>query len=155
MVITNFTPVSAVVGGILIGYSAVIFLLINGRTLGISGILRGSTEPLANLLRGKTLRLDRTLWRLMLMAGLISGGLFVARYMSFNTVRDIKAAPYYLLAIAGFFVGIGTGSGHGCTSGHGICGLARRSKRSLVATITFMSTGMITIYILRHIYGLI
>ncbi len=128
MEIYNFTPLSALAGGILIGLSAVLLLTVNGRIAGISGIVHGIVAP------EKPNDLD---WRLLFLVGLIAGA-----FLSILIVGG-----------GGILTGIGTAVGSGCTSGHGICGLARRSSRSLAATISFMLVGGITVFILRHVIG--
>ena len=138
---TNFTPWSALGGGALIGISASILLLLNGRVAGISGILGGLVRP----------RAEETSWRALFIVGLLVGGvvLFLLRPASFG------AAPVSLpLAIvAGVFVGFGTRLGSGCTSGHGVCGLSRYSSRSLAATMTFMATGAMAAFVVQHLVG--
>jgi uncharacterized protein len=139
----DFTPYSALVGGVLIGLSAVLLLLLNGRIAGISGILNGA---LFNTQQ------DR-LWRLLFLVGLIIGGLLFRLWQpDFNPLRQNH--PISLLVIGGFLVGFGARMANGCTSGHSICGLGNKSLRSLVATTVFIITGMITVYIIRHIFGM-
>ena len=139
----NFTPLSATAGGALIGISVTLLLLFNGRIGGISGIMNGAFFASTN---------DR-IWRLIFLAGLILGA-FVFQFLvpDFNVPR--QNYPLLLLGLGGFLVGFGTRMSGGCTSGHGICGIANLSIRSLVATLTFMTTGMITVYIIRHSLGL-
>ena len=144
MEIINFTPVSAAIGGALIGLSAAFLLLVKGRVAGISGIAGGVILPE----RG-----DMT-WRIVFILGLILGG-FIYQMLGLEpSVEGIKAqvSKGYLI-VAGLLVGIGTTIGTGCTSGHGICGLARRSPRSLVATLTFMASAIVTVYVVRHLIG--
>ncbi|WP_394847026.1 YeeE/YedE family protein [Pendulispora brunnea] len=139
---TNFTPWSAMLGGVLIGLSASMLLLLTGRIAGISGIVGGLLRPMSG----------EAVWRAWFLAGLIAGGLA----LSVLHPASLGATPVPIgLAIAGgLFVGFGTRLGHGCTSGHGVCGLSRLSVRSLVATFTFMATGALSTYIVRHIvYG--
>lgn len=139
---TSFTPEPALAGGIMIGLAAVILLLFNGRIAGISGIMGGM--PAAP--RG-----DRA-WRLAFLAGLIAGPLlypFLAGRPLAITVTD----SWPLLIAGGLLVGFGTRLGQGCTSGHGVCGLARFSRRSLVATLVFLGAGFATVYIVRHVIG--
>lgn len=146
MEIINFTPMSATIGGVLIGLSAALFLALNGRVTGISGIAGGLLVPVSG---------DR-LWRALFIAGLILGGV-IYRIVSgwgesslFIGVDHIQAvASPVVLVIAGLLVGVGTTLGSGCTSGHGICGLARQSPRSLVATLTFVATGFITVAVVK------
>lgn len=138
---SDFTPWTALAGGLLIGLAAALFLLLNGRIAGISGILGGLLSPS----RGDIL------WRLAFMAGLIGAPL------AWLMVADLPPieinAGYPSLIIAGLLVGVGTRYGSGCTSGHGVCGLSRLSLRSLVATLSFMAAGFITVYIIRHLLG--
>ena len=139
---TYFTPYSALIGGALIGLSAVLLLWLNGCLAGISGIL------------GSALRVARgdILWRLLFLAGLILGA---GAYLLFAPLSfELRQGyPVALLAIAGFLVGVGTRMSGGCTSGHGICGMARFSRRSIVATLIFMLTGILTVFVLRHVVG--
>ena len=135
----NFTPFSATAGGALIGVSVTLLLLFNGRIGGISGIMSGVFLAPKN---------DR-LWRLIFIAGLVLGAfIFNLLVPDFNIPR--QNYPLLLLGSGGFLIGFGTRLGGGCTSGHGICGIANLSVRSLIATLTFMATGMITVYIIRH-----
>jgi uncharacterized protein len=135
MNIVNFTPVAATFGGIIIGLAVVVFFLFNGRLVGISGIA-------ANAITMKDNRFDNILFLL----GLIIGPFFY----SLSTNNEIKITisnSLTLLIIAGLLVGIGTRISGGCTSGHGISGIGRFSLRSIVATITFMIVGMVTVFI--------
>ena len=138
----NFTPFSSLLGGVLIGLSAAAMLLFNGKIAGISGIVGGLLSPTRN----------DTLWRVVFVAGLISGGLLMAQVSPHALTMDVpRSAP--ALIIAGMLVGFGTRLGNGCTSGHGVCGMGRGSIRSIVATAVFMLTGMATVYVLNHILG--
>ncbi|HHZ67073.1 MAG TPA: YeeE/YedE family protein [Alphaproteobacteria bacterium] len=139
----NFTPLSALAGGILIGLSAVLLLTVNGRIAGISGIVHGIVAP------EKPNDLD---WRLLFLVGLIAGA-FLYRLLNGMDTSIALEASILIVGGGGILTGIGTAVGSGCTSGHGICGLARRSSRSLAATITFMLVGGITVFILRHVIG--
>jgi uncharacterized membrane protein YedE/YeeE len=126
-------------GGILIGLAATLLLLVNGRIAGISGILGG--------LIGRNSRIEH-LWRGAFIIGLISGaGIYTGLH---GPLVINQQASISRLLIAGLLVGIGTRLGSGCTSGHGVCGLARRSPRSLAATITFIACGVLTVYLMRH-----
>ncbi len=138
----NFTPYSALFGGALIGLAATLMLLINGRITGISGIFGGMLLPV------KT----DALWRGVFIGGLLTGG---AGYMLMSgTPIDLQTQTTPLMSImAGFLVGIGTRMGSGCTSGHGICGIARASKRSFVSTGVFMFTAIVTVFLIRHVLG--
>ncbi|AHE67013.1 YeeE/YedE family protein [Legionella oakridgensis] len=140
--LTFFTPLRGFIGGILIGLSAVLFLWLNGRIAGMSGLIHGLCPP-------KKLF---EFWRLTFLLGLITGGLSFYLLLAVQfTLRSHY--PVYLLLLGGFCVGFGTRMGQGCTSGHGVCGIARFSKRSIVATFTFIISAMITVFILRHILG--
>ena len=132
--------ITPLVGGLLLGMSAIWLLLSVGRVAGISGILWGS-------IAGP----DRN-WRGLFLAGLLLGGA-VTHMVIGQSIPSPSGAPLWLLAISGMLVGIGTRMGGGCTSGHGVCGLGRRSPRSLVATLTFMAFGVITVYLLQLING--
>ncbi|MDL0429574.1 YeeE/YedE family protein [Marinobacter sp. TBZ242] len=135
----NFTPWSALVGGIIIGLSAAAFILLNGRIAGISGILGGLLVP----------QKRDVLWRVAFLAGMLAAPLLWALTTDLPPI-EIKAS-YPVLVVSGLLVGIGTRYGSGCTSGHGVCGLSRLSARSLIATLAFMATGFITVYIVRHL----
>ena len=135
MNIVNFTPVTATLGGILIGLAVVVFFLFNGRLVGISGIA-------ANALTEKNNRFDNILFLLGLVIGPILYSLFTK-----NEINITISNSYILLIFAGLLVGIGTRISGGCTSGHGISGCGRFSLRSIVATITFMIVGILTVLI--------
>jgi uncharacterized protein len=144
MTIENFTPWSALLGGALIGLGAALLLLLNGRIAGISGIAGGVIYPQKGDFG----------WRVLFVVGLILGGCLYQWLGVGNGVDHIKAVVNTpQLILAGLLVGIGTTVGTGCTSGHGICGLARGSMRSLVATLSFMLSGIMTVYIVRHVIG--
>lgn len=136
----NFTPISALLGGVLIGLSAAVFILFNGRIAGISGIVGGLLKP-AN-------KAD-ALWRGAFVAGLIIAPL--AYQLVTTTPKVIINTPWPGLIVAGLLVGFGARLGSGCTSGHGVCGISRLSPRSIVATLTFMATGGITVFVVRHL----
>ncbi len=140
---SQFTPYAALGGGLLIGLSAVLLLYLNGRIAGISGILNGALAH----------QVGDTAWRLAFIVGMLGGG---AAYwwLTPHAFAPRQGFPVGLLLVAGFLVGFGTRLGSGCTSGHGVCGLGRRSLRSLVATITFVGCGMVTVYVMRHLLGL-
>ena len=136
----NFTPISAAIGGILIGLAATLLLAANGRIAGISGIAGGLLQRDAGA-RG---------WRLMFLAGLVIAPAVYG--LAGGTVPQIQATSSIpLLTAGGLLVGYGTSLGRGCTSGHGVCGLARFSPRSLAATMTFLALGILTVYVMRHI----
>lgn len=127
-------------GGILLGISAFVLLLFNGKIAGISGILSGSVF-------GENQ--DR-FWRFMFLLGMVSGGYFGVRYLGGYFPDKISSSPL-LLVVAGFLVGVGTRLGNGCTSGHGICGIGRLSPRSFVATALFVLVAVLTVFIKRHL----
>lgn len=135
----HFTPWSALAGGIIIGLSATAFILLNGRIAGISGILGGLLTP----------QKRDVLWRVAFLAGMFAAPLLWMMTAELPAI-EIKAS-YPALIVAGLLVGIGTRYGSGCTSGHGVCGLSRLSVRSLMATLTFMAAGFITVYVIRHL----
>ena len=135
MNIVNFTPVTATLGGILIGLAVVVFFLFNGRLVGISGIA-------ANALTEKNNRFDNILFLLGLVIGPILYNLFAN-----NDIKITISNSFILLIIAGLLVGIGTRISGGCTSGHGISGCGRFSLRSIVATVTFMIAGILTVLV--------
>ena len=137
----NFTPVSAAVGGALIGLSTAILWLANGRIAGISGVLGGLLRPQAG----------DAAWRLAFLAGLVAAPLAYALIHGAPEVT-VGAGPVTLV-VAGLLTGFGTRLGSGCTSGHGVCGLARLSRRSLVATGLFMLSGVATVFVMRHVVG--
>lgn len=139
----NFTPIPAFSGGLLIGIAVVLFLAFNGRMAGVSGIMHGLLTA-----RGAELA-----WRVCFLVGLVFGALI------FNAIDPDAYQlridyPYALLAIGGFLVGFGTRMGSGCTSGHGICGIANGSLRSIVATLVFMGGGIVTVFLIRHVFGM-
>lgn len=140
MTIVNFTPWAGLIGGLLIGASASLLLWLNGRIAGISGIVAGATvEPGG----------DRA-WRWLFLAGLL-GGAALAFWLVPGSLAFQSDMPWPVFLVAGLIVGFGTRLGSGCTSGHGICGLTRFSPRSLVAVLTFMTTGAITAYVVNHV----
>ena len=136
-----FTPWSSLLGGALIGLAAAMLVLLNGRIAGISGVLGGLFKPV----RGDVA------WRAAFIAGLVGAPLMYALFTKLPAVRI--NAGYGALIAAGLLVGIGTRYGSGCTSGHGVCGLARLSPRSLAATLAFMGAGFVTVFVLRHLVG--
>jgi len=133
-----FTPVTALAGGVLIGLAAGMFVLFNGRIAGVSGILGG-------LLRPKSGDIG---WRLAFVIGLIAAPVAYQLFAALPANR-IETGDV-MLVLAGLLVGVGTRYGAGCTSGHGVCGLSRFSVRSLVATLTFMAAGFVTVFVMRH-----
>ena len=143
MEIYNFTPLTAITGGILIGLSAVFLLLSSGKVAGISGLVQGALINESFQKRGQCI---------LFLGGLIVGALLY-RLLPGAMHSISLEAPMTLLVAGGILTGFGTSLGSGCTSGHGICGLARKSPRSLVATISFMIAGIATVYLFRHILG--
>jgi uncharacterized protein len=139
----NFTPLSAFSGGLLIGLSATILLLVNGRIAGISGMLGGLLPPQPRA---------EVFWRLAFIAGIILGA-FGLHFFQPGLFQTRQGFPPGLLIAGGFLVGFGTRMGNGCTSGHAICGIARFSLRSIAATLTFMATGFLTVFLVRHVFA--
>lgn len=140
-----FTPFEAVAGGGLIGLAAVLLMLATGRIAGISGIVSG-------LLPGSGVRSDDTGWRLAFVAGLI-GGPVLMQLLGWPLPDISIDASVPVILVAGFLVGFGARLGSGCTSGHGVCGLARGSRRSLIATVTFMLSAAGVVFVVRHGIG--
>jgi uncharacterized membrane protein YedE/YeeE len=137
----NFTPWTSLAGGILLGLASALFILVNGRILGISGIVGGLLRPVKG---------DMS-WRLSFLAGIFVAPLLYTAVAGPTLPRIDAGWP--TVVIAGLLVGVGTRYGSGCTSGHGVCGLSRLSPRSLVATLAFMGAGFITVFIARHVLG--
>jgi uncharacterized protein len=138
---THFTPLPALAGGLLIGLAAAWLILIDGRILGAAGVLGGLVPPRAG---------DRA-WRVALLAGLIAAPLVAQPLL--HTASPVIEADAPTLIVGGLMVGFGTRLGNGCTSGHGVCGLARLSPRSMAATATFMAAGFLTVFVVRHVIG--
>jgi uncharacterized membrane protein YedE/YeeE len=150
--VESFTPFSALAGGALIGLAASLLLLFHGRIAGISGIL-GET------LRGEGTRGEGS-FRAAFLLGLVVAGIALrivdpAAFASAPGAAGVGGGPVTvaLIAVAGVLVGYGTRLGNGCTSGHGVCGISRLSGRSIVATLTFMATGGVTVFVVRHLLG--
>ncbi|MFT5487220.1 MAG: putative membrane protein YedE/YeeE [Paracoccaceae bacterium] len=138
----NFTPFAGLGGGLLIGAAASLFVLIYGRVLGISGILGGFF--------GGTR--EEIFFRLALLAGIVIAPLLLTS-VGTNLPDLTVSSSVPMLVVAGLLVGFGTRLGNGCTSGHGVCGLARASRRSVVATVIFFATAAFTVYAVRHVFG--
>jgi uncharacterized protein len=143
MTVTEFTPLASTLGGALIGLSAVMLLALNGRIAGISGIVGRLLPPYAGA---------DPLGAACIVLGLIASPLL---YQAATGAPLVQSVPDQagLMAVAGLLVGFGTATGGGCTSGHGVCGIARLSPRSVLATAIFMATGFATVYVIRHVIG--
>ncbi len=138
----NFTPVSAIIGGAMIGIASSMLLVLSGRLAGISGILSGLLPP-------KRGDMD---WRILFIGGLVLGTVLYQVFAG-DTYEISFSLGWPAIVIGGLLTGIGTRLGGGCTSGHGVCGLGRLSPRSTVATVTFIVAGGLTVYIVRHVVG--
>ena len=136
---THFTPWAALAGGVLLGLASALFVLLNGRILGISGIVGGLLRPRAGDMG----------WRLTFVLGmLVAPGLY---WLVVGPTQPRIDATWEMVVMAGLLVGVGTRYGSGCTSGHGVCGLSRMSPRSLVATLALMGAGFVTVFLIRHV----
>lgn len=140
----NSSILLPLLGGALIGLSASLLLLANGRVAGISGVVGSLLAPV----RGDIA------WRVLFFGGLLTGGLLLAwlRPVSFAAPASLSMGGVALLVAAGLLVGVGSRLGNGCTSGHGVCGISRGSARSFAATLTFMATGVLTVFLARHVF---
>jgi uncharacterized membrane protein YedE/YeeE len=138
----SFTPVTSLLGGVLIGIAASALLWLDGKVAGISGIVGGMLRP----------RPGDVIWRAAFVGGLLAGGT-ILRVVAPGAFAISVREPVPLLVAAGLLVGVGTQLGNGCTSGHGVCGISRGSRRSLVATVTFMAAGVATVFVARHLLG--
>ena len=138
---SQFSPWPALAGGAVIGLAVASLILLNGRIAGISGIVGG----LFGMRKGDMA------WRIAFVAGLVAAPLIWQVFVSLPAIRI--EGSYAAMAIAGLVVGIGTRYGSGCTSGHGVCGLSRLSPRSMMATLVFMGTGFVMVYVIRHIFN--
>ena len=130
--------INAILGGLIIGAAASAFLLLEGRVLGVSGI----TGRISELNKGDTL------WRILFVLGSLLGGFVASQIWPENFSNLVSGTNYTRLAMAGLLVGFGTKMGNGCTSGHGVCGIGRLSPRGIVATITFMALGILTVFVI-------
>jgi len=138
----HFTPLASLTGGIVLGIASAIFILVNGRILGISGILGGLLPP----------KVGDTIWRIAFLLGFAAAPtVFHALVPAQYIVAPSIDATELMVVVAGLLVGVGTRYASGCTSGHGVCGLSRLSPRSLVATASFMGAGIATVYVMRHV----
>lgn len=140
---TEFTPILSFGGGLLIGLAAVALMMLHGRIAGINGIAGGLLSLQIN---------SDWAWRAAFLAGMIASPLVLLGVTGQMPEIDVPVSPVLLL-VGGFLTGIGATFGSGCTSGHGVCGMSRLSARSIVATITFMATGGITVFLIRHVFG--
>jgi uncharacterized membrane protein YedE/YeeE len=140
---TEFTPVASFAGGVLIGLSAVLLMAFEGRIAGISGIVSRLLPPWRD---------GRLPSRLGFVAGLVAAPLVYGRWTGTGVCQTVSD-DLPLMAVAGVLVGVGTVLGGGCTSGHGVCGLARLSVRSFVATLLFMASAFATVFLARHVFG--
>ena len=139
---THFTPWASLAGGVLLGVASAIFILFNGRVLGISGIVGGLLSP----------RAGDVGWRVAFVLGMLAAPATFAWLAPAGLVPAPRIeAGYGAVVAAGLLVGFGTRLGSGCTSGHGVCGLSRLSPRSLVATLAFMGAGFLTVFLIRHV----
>jgi uncharacterized membrane protein YedE/YeeE len=143
MNVVNFTPVPALVGGILIGLATGLALLLSGKIVGISGVF------------GRIFRAvpGDTAWRVAFVVGLVAGGAVIFQVSPTAAIYR-PAATMPQIALAGLLVGLGTRIGGGCTSGHGVCGISRGSVRGIVGTLVFMAVGFATVYLTNHVMGL-
>lgn len=140
---TSFTPFASTLGGVLIGTASVLLMLFLGRVMGATGILAGVFNPASR---------DDFYWRAAVLAGMITGPLVY--FVLMGAMPDIQVpVSTPMLLIGGFIVGIGVTFGSGCTSGHGVCGIARLSPRSIAATVTFMAATAVTVFVIRHVIG--
>jgi len=138
----HFTPFTSLTGGVILGIASAIFILVNGRILGISGIVGGLFPP----------KLGDTFWRVAFLLGLAVAPMVFHAVVPAQYITEPRIdTTDMMVVIAGLLVGIGTRYASGCTSGHGVCGLSRLSPRSLVATASFMSAGFVTVYVMRHV----
>ena len=138
---TSFTPIQALLGGSLIGLAAVALMALHGRIAGMTGILTGIILPKSDW--------D---WRLAFLLGTIAAPMAIL--LLTGTILPLQAElPSWAIILGGLLVGVGVTFGGGCTSGHGVCGMARLSNRSIVATLTFMVTTFVTVFVVRHIFG--
>ncbi|HAY47154.1 MAG TPA: hypothetical protein DCY55_12850 [Gammaproteobacteria bacterium] len=141
---TEFTPFMSLLGGALIGLSAVILMAAHGRIAGISGLISRIIPPSTN-------RKEQPQNLIFIVGLLLAAPLWFL--LPAQLPVQLVSSNYLLMAIAGLLVGFGSVIGNGCTSGHGVCGISRLSGRSIVATLTFMGTGFLTVFILRHMAG--
>ena len=140
---TEFTPWASLIGGMLIGLASVLLMAFQGRIFGATGILAGFISPSSS---------SDWAWRAALLAGMVSGpAVYLAATGGWPEI--VVPVSTAMLIVGGVIVGIGVTFGSGCTSGHGVCGVARLSRRSIVTTATFMVATAITVYVVRHVIG--
>jgi len=138
----NFTPISAAIGGALIGLAAILLMLLNGRIAGVTGVFAGLIDPISTE-RG---------WRAIFIAGLILAPLS-ATLLGYTIPIPHMPASFATIIVGGLLVGFGTRLSNGCTSGHGVCGIARLSPRSITATAIFMAAASVVVALTRHVFG--
>lgn len=143
MIETAFTPMSSLAGGVLIGIASTLLMLTLGRVMGATGVLAGLFQPASSQ--------DFT-WRSALLAGMVSGPALVWLMSGEMPAVEVPISTVALI-VGGLIVGVGVTYGSGCTSGHGVCGMARLSPRSIAATVTFMIFTGVTVYLVRHVFG--
>lgn len=143
MIETAFTPIASLSGGILIGIASTLLMLTLGRVMGATGVLAGLFQPASVQDFG---------WRAALLAGMVSGPTLVWLISGEMPVVEVPVSTVALI-VGGLIVGVGVTYGSGCTSGHGVCGMARLSPRSIAATVTFMIFTGVTVYLMRHVFG--
>lgn len=140
---TAFTPWASLIGGVLIGAAAVLLMVVRGNVLGATGILAGFMNPSSS---------SDWSWRAILIGGMLTAPLLIL-FVTGTTPEIQVPVTRPMMIIGGLIVGVGVTYGSGCTSGHGVCGIARLSPRSIVATVSFMATAFATVYVLRHVIG--
>ncbi len=140
---TDFTPYQSLIGGGLIGLASVLLMLNIGRIMGATGILAGFIQPISG---------QDWAWRAAILAGMVTGPVAVLLLTGEMPTVDVPVSTTMMI-VGGFIVGMGVIWGGGCTSGHGVCGMARLSRRSIVATASFMVATAITVYVIRHVIG--
>ena len=143
MIETAFTPIASLAGGVLIGIASTLLMLTLGRVMGATGVLAGLVQPASS---------QDFAWRAALLAGMVSGPALVWLMSGEMPAVDVPISKVALI-VGGLIVGVGVTYGSGCTSGHGVCGMARLSPRSIAATVTFMIFTGVTVYLVRHVFG--
>jgi uncharacterized membrane protein YedE/YeeE len=142
MEIVNFDPITSYLGGLILGGSAMMLYILRGDVAGINGMVTGILRPIKG----------EVSWRILFIIGLVIGGILYRSYGGALETLE-PAVEGYWVVLAGLLVGLGATFGSGCTSGHGICGISRWSVRSMTATVTFMVTAIITVFIIKHVLG--